>query len=224
MNKTVKSNLSRAEWKAINDLKNDQSILIKKADKGGAVVICSRDHYKTMVMSQLNDETTYKKLNSNPDPSIMKNIKSLVGKYNNLFTEPEKKFLNYNYYETSKFYGNPKIHKSELIKNATKDQNKEVISVFEPEDLKLRPIVGGPKCPTRRLSKFLDTLLKPLIKHVQSNIKDNIDFLNKCERKVSKDTILTSFDVCSLYTSIPHEYGLTAIEYFITKFRGNNLF
>ena len=37
---------------------------------------------------------------------------------------------------------------------AIKEQNKELIAISEPKDLKLRPIVGGPKCPTRRLSNF----------------------------------------------------------------------
>ena len=72
LQKALKSNLSKFEWAAINDLKNDKSIAIKEADKGGSVVILSKIHYKSMILSQLNDEKTYKKLNSNPDQAIMK--------------------------------------------------------------------------------------------------------------------------------------------------------
>ena len=57
---------------AINDLKNDKNIEIKEADKGGSVVILSKSHYKSMILSQLDDEKTYKKLNLNPDQAIMK--------------------------------------------------------------------------------------------------------------------------------------------------------
>ena len=103
------------------------------------------------------------------------------------------------------------MHKSEVLHKAIKEQNKELITILEPKDLKLRPIVGGPKCPTRRLSNFLDLILKPLTKHVKSNIKDNIEFLKTCKRNVTGDIVLVTFDVCSLCTNIPHEFGLRAI-------------
>ena len=45
------------------------------------------------------------------------------------------------------FNGCHKIHKSENLQNAIKEQNKELISVSEPKALKLKPIVGRPKCP-----------------------------------------------------------------------------
>ena len=33
----------------------------------------------------------------------------------------------------------------------------------EPNDLKLRPIVGSPKCPTGKLSQLIDILLRPFL-------------------------------------------------------------
>ena len=69
------------------------------------------------------------------------------------------------------------------------------------------------------MNNFLDLILKPLTKHVKSNIKDNIEFLKKCKRNVTDDTVLVAFDVCSLYTNIPHEFGLRAIEYFVSNYR-----
>ena len=42
--------------------------------------------------------------------------------------------------------------------------NSEIIEIFELNDLKLRPIVGAPKCPTRKLSQLIDILLKPFLK------------------------------------------------------------
>ena len=92
------------------------------------------------------------------------------------------------------------MHKSEILHKAVKKQNKELITTSEPKDLKLRPIVGGPKCPTGRLSNFLDLILEPLTKHVKSNIKGDIEFLKTCKQNVTDDTISVNFDVCSLYT------------------------
>lgn len=56
-------------------LKNDHSILIKNADKGGAIVIMDRDHYKEMSHSQLQDHQFYTKLKQNEDRRTMLKIK-----------------------------------------------------------------------------------------------------------------------------------------------------
>ena len=80
MQKAPKSNLSKLEWAAINDLKNDKNIEIKEVDRGGSVLILSKSHYKNMILSQLNDERTYRKLNTNPDQAIMKKNKSFNNK------------------------------------------------------------------------------------------------------------------------------------------------
>ena len=82
----------------------------------------------------------------------------------------------------------------------------------------LRPIVAGPNCLTRRLSNLVDILLKPFLIYIKSYINTNLDFLAKCSRENKWDTILTTFDVVGLYSNIPHEYGLEAIEYWLDKF------
>ena len=59
-------------------------------------------------------------------------------------------------YNTSNFYGLPNIHKSILIQNTIKEQQKEYVDIIEPSDLKLRLIAAGPICPTRPLSNLSD--------------------------------------------------------------------
>ena len=130
LQKAPKSNLSKLKWAAINDLKNDKNIEIKEANTGESVVILSKSHYKSMILSQLNDEKTYKKLNSNPDQAIMKKIKALITKYKPLLTDSEYKYLSHNYFETSNFYDRPKIHKSEILNKAIKERNKELITIL----------------------------------------------------------------------------------------------
>ena len=82
-----------------------------------------------------------------------------------------------------------------------------------------RPIVGGPKCPTRKLSQLIDILLKPFLKHIKSFIRDSLDFLKKCRKDVDENTDIVTLDLISLNKSIPHEFGLEAIEYFLTKYQ-----
>ena len=40
-----KSNISKNEWEGIKPLKENASIVIKEADKGGAVVVMNKTHY-----------------------------------------------------------------------------------------------------------------------------------------------------------------------------------
>ena len=42
--------------------------------------------------------------------------------------------------------------------------------------------------------------------------------MNKLPRKVPSETILTSFHIKSLYTNIPHDQGIKAIEYWLTLY------
>ena len=68
------------------------------------------------------------------------------------------------------------------------------------------------------LSNLIDILLKPFLIDIKSYIKDNLDFLAKCSRENKWETISTTFDFVGLFSNIPHEYGLEAIEYWLDKF------
>ena len=155
MDISSKNNLSETEQSELSKLINSKAIIIKPADKGSAVVVLSTEHYQTMIMQHLDDASPYKKLDLNIDMKIHKNLKMLLHKYNKCFTESEQKFMNEKSLETSNFYGLPKIHKSKLIEAAIHSQNTEVVEIREPCDLKLRPIVGGPNCPTRRIGSWI---------------------------------------------------------------------
>ena len=65
----------------------------------------------------------------------------------------------------------------------------------------------------------IDILLKPLLKYIKSFIRDNLDFLNKCPRDEHEDTETVMFDVINLYQNIPYQFGLAAIDYFLTKYQ-----
>ena len=90
-------------------------------------------------------------------------------------------------YNTNSFYRLPKIQKSQLIATAIKQQNSEVFNIKEPQDLKVKPVVVGPKFPTRKLSQSIDILLKPFLKHGKSYIRDSINFLYECDRNTDEN-------------------------------------
>ncbi|XP_028410554.1 uncharacterized protein LOC114533251 [Dendronephthya gigantea] len=216
-----KNNLSRAEQDALDKLKNDDTIIIKEADKGGATVVMDKTFYRAKIQEMLADNEHYAELtDTNYDDKIIKKIGTHLKKFDKETTRKEKDYLQNFAWKTSNFYGLPKIHKSQAVKEAIEQQNSTYIKIQAPPDLKLRPIVAGPSSPTHRLSNLIDIILKPLCQHVLSFIRDDLDFLSHLPETVNDNALLVSFDVVNLYTSI--ELGLTAIEYWIDNF-GNSL-
>ena len=73
----------------------------------------------------------------------------------------EKLYLTNISFSTSNFFGIMKVHKSRQINEAIQQQNNEYTEIHGPEDLTVRPLVGGPNCPIRSLNQLIDIILKP---------------------------------------------------------------
>ena len=158
-NKSLKfSNLSKEEWTAHQNLKTRYDIVIKPADKGGAVVVWRTDLYKQEAFRQLADTKFYAKVNKDLTQANQKIVKDTVNKLileqklpstaRNLFLTTPK---------TSTFYFKPKIHKPN-----------------NPG----RPIISACSCPTELISSFLDKKMAPFVKSLPTNIKDTNHALN----------------------------------------------
>ena len=164
--KNVKSNLTNRERNAMESLKSDKSLIIKEADKGGAVVCIDSDYYRDKLLDMLSEEEFYEQTERDADNYTRKLIRELVDLYGGGLHCEEQDYLTNFDHITSNFYGLTKVHKSNLISAAIAQQNSEYIVIHRPEDLKFGPIVGGPNSSTQRLSHFLDILLKPLCREV----------------------------------------------------------
>ena len=213
-----KSNISRNERKALHELRRNKDIVIKQTDKGGAVVIMDGQYYSEKVTEILKNEEICFSLTENIDDKVTQKVKNLTQLYDTKLTEKGIRYLADFDYRTSNFYGLPKVHKSRLIITETLSTKSKLKEVNRPHDLTFRPIVGGPIFPTSHLSYFIDTLIKPLVIHVKSHSRDGIEFLNKLPRNVPMETIMTSFNIVSLYTNIPHDLGVEAIDYWIKEY------
>ena len=86
----VKSNLSKDERTALQQLMDDNNIIIKEADKSGATVIMDKIFYKDNIEELLSDTENYTIINGgNQDESIMKRSRNF---YKNLKkTRPKRK-------------------------------------------------------------------------------------------------------------------------------------
>ena len=96
-------------------------------------------------------------------------------------------------------------------------RNSEYVEIINLADLKGRPISGGPESPTQRLSNLVEILLKPLVPTLKTSVKDDWDFLRQLPEKLPFQGTMYSCDITSLYTSIPTELGIEAINYWSGK-------
>jgi hypothetical protein len=194
--KKVKRNMSDAEYQAITSLKNDNSIVIKKADKGSNIVIQNTDDYITEGIRQLSNDKFYKEVPTDLTESHYEQVRDIV---DSMFRQNQITVKTYDYLisggkRTAIFYMLPKLHKN----------------VLPPPG---RPIVSSVECPTKKISKMLDLILNPLVKKTRSFIEDSTDFIRKIKSvRFTKQDWLVTMDVTSLYTNIPHLQGILAIQ------------
>ena len=152
------SNLSTEELKAIRSLADDRSIVIKKADKGSAVVVFERNDYIKEVEKQLGDQRGYQKVNSKE-----KLLCELVDKSNSSFKELKRmgrisdktlKCFTYEFKKANnlgKSYLLPKIHK-------------------RLENVPGKSIISNCGAPTEKNAEFLDFYLKSIMQNGASYI------------------------------------------------------
>ncbi|CAJ0965914.1 unnamed protein product [Ranitomeya imitator] len=156
-------NITREEFVALQELVHDGDIIIKPADKGGAVLIMDKIKYLAEIDGQLRDEKVYQKLDSDPKFKIMGEIKNCLQALDNKIIDQEfMDYLSIEFPRTPVLYTTPKIHKS----------------LMDPPG---RPIVSGVDSVFSRIGIFLDKILNRIAKNSKSYIKDTTDFLNKLE-------------------------------------------
>lgn len=144
-------------------------------------------------MSIVNDISTYCKLSRDPTTHVEKTVADHIRRLHRLGYIPDKlkdKLLP-SYSNPPKMYGLPKVHK---------------------KDTPLRPIVSSIGSPTYRLAKELAQILSPLTGNTESFVKNSTEFVNSIRNlQIDDDDCLASFDVVSLFTSVPINEALDIV-------------
>ena len=190
--------MSKEEENALKNLRKDETITILPADKGKSVVVMDSKEYKENVSTLLVDTKTYSQLTDkrlNPTTRVEKDLNKLLLniKVDNTGTTPQigpslYEKLHCNNSTPASFYGLPKIHKPERP---------------------LRPITSSIGSPTYAVSKHLVSILAPLRKNSYT-VRNSSEFVHELRQySIADDEIMVSFDVKSLFTSIPVDLALT---------------
>ena len=153
-----------------------------------------RPDYDQKINALLNDNDIYSKLvtKRNPLNNITKDVNGFVYQLllDNKIKQDKYYWLHCSKAVMCRFYGLPKIHKV---------------------NVPLRPIVSYVNSPANNISKFLSIIIKPLMTN-RFSVKNSIDFIDRIKDVViEKDDILVSFDVVSLFTSVPVDCAIKCI-------------
>jgi len=183
----------RKQTNALINLSKKTDLYVCKFDEGNGVFIDNRSRYIEKIQNILSDKNKFrlykKSAQAKNDPFIVeqdkfnRKIKELFKK-GKITNEMEDKFRAVGS-QPARLYGLSKVHKNR-------------------EDPPYRPVLSMPNAYCTGLSKWLDNLLKPFIIK-EHTVKDTFEFckvLKDSQLDASK-SFLVSFDVKSLFTSIP---------------------
>jgi hypothetical protein len=198
--KPVRRNLTSAEIKAIRELKINPNIIIKKADKGGGIVVFDRDKYERQIYNMLEDINTYTRVERDDSHIVKADADKILRNLSDqkLLNTKQLRHLTKFTPVSPTFYGIPKIHKL---------------------NIPLRPIVSQIHGPTSGISLLVDKLLFVAEQNIPFLLQDTTAYLNFIDshKNVSSNTFLVTMDVTSLYTNIPHDEGIQFVSEFYAE-------
>lgn len=159
-----------------------------KSDKGGHTVVMSIEDYDNKLSILLSNEK-YVEIEHDPLEGLIKTEKHLLQflKHNRRTKDFFEGTATYEPRTLGlpKFYGLPKIHK---------------------DGIPLRPITATRGCVGFLLSKVFTRIIEDLFHRTVYHIRDSYEFAKFIqEAQISENDILVSFDVVSMFTSIPFD-------------------
>ncbi|XP_055306468.1 uncharacterized protein LOC129570775 [Sitodiplosis mosellana] len=178
------------QHRIIGNLKKKDVVYVK-ADKSNSVVILDKCEYERRVLDLIK-ECNYKQVNRNPLNKMIRETDELRQRIKVAFSDRTRRALIVSNPTLPKMYALPKTHK---------------------EGKKMRPIVSNIGAPSYKLAKWLVAELKKLPKWESFSVKNTYDFVDKVKTvKLNQNEIMTSFDVSSLFPSVPVDIALEVLE------------
>lgn len=188
--------LSFISHRAIRFFKSNPNVFATKSDKGGHTVIISVAEYDNKLGALIN-EGEYSDIPLEDDPLhylvemeiiLIDELKNCEKSKNFLNKHPARKAFSAYFPDTlvlPKFYGLPKIHKP---------------------GVPLRPITSTRGSPGYCIAKQFDALINQVFPRTGWHIRDSYEFVDFIgATKIKDDDRLVSFDVVSMFPSIPYD-------------------
>ncbi|BHF62108.1 hypothetical protein SprV_0100508900 [Sparganum proliferum] len=191
--------ISKAEDRELLKIRKLDDIVTLPADKGRSTVVMDKAEYCAKLGNLLMDKEAYAPSTVSEFKKLVNSINKTIGKLRKAgaLTRREALAAKATDAAMARFYGLPKVHKP---------------------GVPLRPIVSLRGTPTFGLSKWLYQRLCFLTKDSEWTVKSAEEFLSRIKRlEVKADEVMVSFDVISLFTSIPPALAVDTIDGFLRE-------
>ena len=164
---------------AAQQLRDNEDIVIRRADKASSYVVLDRAAYLSKCEDILRDPSKFEPITRNPTTALKSKVNSLITAVNAVSGDLKFDLIKGDY-SPGYFYGNVKTHK---------------------QGSPLRPIISQIPTPTYSLAKKLNHLISPYIPSTYSlrSTDEFIDILRSSKPK----GIMASLDAESLFTNVP---------------------
>ncbi|BHF72585.1 hypothetical protein SprV_0401565300 [Sparganum proliferum] len=186
--------LSKVGRDALRELKAEKDLVIVPKDKGRSTVVLDRTDYLQKAKGLLEDRQFYVPYATNPVKALTREINAtlLALEDSGAITPTDRRMARPQDTALARFYGLPKVHK---------------------DGAPLRPIVSLKGTPTYGLAKWLFRRLKFLIAESDTTVSSSAQFLEKLKGVIlHPNEVMVSFDVTSLFTSIPQDLAIETIK------------
>ena len=160
-------------------MRDDDDIVIRKADKTAAYAILDKSKYLQKIDEIVSDKKKFKQISKNPTSDLKKKVNKLIAAANAEIGGVQFQQI-IGEYQPGYLYGNVKVHN---------------------EGNPLRPIISQIPTPTYDIAKRLNDIIIPYIP-VKNTLRSTEEFLTvlKCNETQG---VIASLDVSSLFTNVP---------------------
>lgn len=206
----IKGNFTKQEWDSVIKLRNlplTHNAACRYSDKSSKTVITDLNKDDELIMTDLDDPTQYDRLVADKSVEIKKTICDFASKWReNGVLEQDQ----YNYITD--------------LSDTRPGNVKPLFKTHKPKPWPIRLLLSGSNTPVQPLSKFVQFNIRHLTKHLQYQIMDTKDFLQKIEKinasvsSLPQSATIAICDVEKLYPSVNNLMGIPAVRSLLQSF------
>ena len=196
-NKYSKVKMSNDDKRVLEGLYKNNNISVLRQDKGRGVVLLNKLDYINKSLTFLQGDAL-EDLTTDPTKTFQARVQRTLLNMKKKFTPVQYKRLYPSSSRPGLYFGLAKVHKLQNNSNDIKD-------------LPLRPVISNIGTATYEISKYLANLLQPIAKseYTINSIKDFVEKIRS--KKMGTEFEMISFDVVSLFTSVPLDFTIELI-------------
>ncbi|CAF1301890.1 unnamed protein product, partial [Rotaria sordida] len=190
------------------------NVIIRITDKSKVFHLGSVQDYHEKALQYMQDTNAYREITSSINP-YQQHVQTVLALIDPMLKKGEI---------------NRELWKQYMRPNSVTTELAHLYFVPKPHKIgtPLRPIVSSIKAATTGVSHFLDILLRPLFNRVTKDTTfiNGIDFVRQLERyrmngQLLPMTLFVTFDVTNLYTMIPRDGAIFALQKFLRQYGEN---